>query len=221
MNGSNESNGYASAAAVAGLARELDGLRRKIDKLAKVPSRVDELATMIAQLAGDVATHAGPSERLAAPSWLDLAHVERFARGELDALVGWMGQVYLRYTGAEQLPACWLWHPDVVEELLWLMYAWIAAYRDEKGTVAMAADWHDRYRPGVVRRMKDLARTCSPENHVQPRGHQYAVRTPPLASAAPRIAEWWGTRRDEQPPAPTSEELDSGSAPEYAWGNRR
>ena len=32
----------------------------------------------------------------------------------------WLRVVYLRYPDAASgLPECWLWHPDVVEELLW------------------------------------------------------------------------------------------------------
>ena len=66
--------------------------------------------------------------------------------------------VYLRYPdGADHLPECWAWHPDVVEELLWLMHAWAAAYQGPQAWVALVGDWHDRQRPGVVRRIKTTA----------------------------------------------------------------
>ena len=45
-------------------------------------------------------------------------------------LAGWVAGIYLRYLDAAQsLPECWLWHPEVVEELLWLHTAWLHAYR--------------------------------------------------------------------------------------------
>ena len=58
--------------------------------------------------------------------------------------------MFLRYPdGVAVLPECWLWHPDVVEELLWLMHAWRAAYEGRGASVQLAGDWHDRQRPGV------------------------------------------------------------------------
>jgi hypothetical protein len=112
--------------------------------------------------------------------------------------------VYLRYPDAAQgLPDCWLWHPDVVEELLWLMHAWLAAYRDDKATVSLAGDWHDRYRPGVVRRITTTTGRCSLENH-QPRDGQPPPGAPvvPVAGAAEQIATWWATTRTDPPPEP-------------------
>ena len=68
----------------------------------------------------------------------------------LEELTGWLAAVYLRYPdGADHLPECWMWHPDVLEELLWLMHAWAAAYpghaarsaRSGTGTTANAPGW--------------------------------------------------------------------------------
>jgi hypothetical protein len=84
----------------------------------------------------------------------------------LGELAGWLHAVFLRYPdGVAVLPECWLWHPDVVEELLWLMCAWRAAYEGRGASVQLAGDWHDRQRPGVIRRVKTAAGSCSPERH--------------------------------------------------------
>src|SRR5690606_33680832 len=191
----NEPN-YASASAVAGLAREVEALRKAVEPVTSLSRQLDDVARVVQELAERQAASGASTE--GAPSWLDLPADIGTVRTVLTDLTGWMRDVFLRYADAAQhLPECWLWHPDIVEELLWLMYAWLAAYRDENATVARAGDWHDRYRPGVVRRIKTLAGNCSLENH-QPRGNRYgASPAVPLAEAMAPIAEWWATARDE------------------------
>jgi hypothetical protein len=125
-----------------------------------------------------------------------------------------MAVVYLRYPDAAAgLPDCWLWHPDVTEELLWLMHAWLAAYRDEHAAVSLAADWHDRYRPNVVRRITTAAGRCSLENH-QSRESQPLPGAPevPVAVAAEPIATWWATQRQDPAPEPDEWHLATANA---------
>ena len=45
------------------------------------------------------------------------------------------------------------------------MHAWSAAYQGPQASVALVGDWHDRQRPGVVRRIRQSAGSCSIENH--------------------------------------------------------
>jgi hypothetical protein len=205
---------YASAAAVAGLARELEALRRAVEPLRGLPERVEQLVGLLAELAEATAAD-GPPPPARTPSWLDLpADAEPAdAAGLLDQLVDWMRGIFLRYTDAARaLPDCWLWHPDVVEELVWLRTAWWAAYRMESGTVQLAADWHDRHRPGVVRRIRDYAGTCSLETHL-PGAERHSAAAVPLADAVPAIADWWALGRDQPPPAPTAEQLARCAGP--------
>lgn len=112
----------------------------------------------------------------------------------LAELVDWMQRVYLRYPDAAQgLPDCWLWQPDVIEELLWLQQAWLAAYHDEPAPITAAADWHDRYRPTTVRRITAAAGRSSLENH-QPRDDDQPIPGAPelpLADAVAPMASWW------------------------------
>ncbi len=215
---------YASAASVAGLAREVEQLSRKLNTLGDLPGRVKQLARTVTQLAAEVAHgQAAGATQDAAVSWLDLPDEAEFARQQLDDLVFWMGGVYLRYAdAATHLPNCWLWHPDVVEELLWLKQAWETAYRSDDATVAMAADWHDRYRPGVVRRIEKLARNCSLEKHLHDR--RAPASGVPAISAVPAIARWWGDGRQHCgiPPEPTPEQLaEDGDEANHSGGGRR
>jgi hypothetical protein len=210
---------YASASAVAGLAREVEALSRAVEHVKSLPNQVDELARVVQTLAEQTATGMSAG---GAPSWLDLPEDIGAVRSVLEDLTGWMRDVFLRYAdGAQQLPECWLWHPDVVEELLWLMHAWLAAYRAEDATVARAGDWHDRYRPGVVRRIKALAGTCSLENH-QPRGNRFTGGPAvPLAEAMAPIADWWATQRAELPPEPDEQHLAAAAAAQRRPGGGR
>ncbi|RTL61602.1 MAG: hypothetical protein EKK42_34515 [Pseudonocardiaceae bacterium] len=193
---------------VAGLARLVDGLRRDLDPLTGLPGRVEELASLVAGLAEAAAASTTRKQASPAPSWLLAPDDPRKTADLLDGLAGWMGAVYLRYPDAGAgLPECWCWHPDVVEELLWLMHAWSAAYQGPAASVALAGDWHDRQRPGVVRRIRAAAGSCSRENH------QTRPGRPPLPTGAPSapdahelgvVAGWWATDRDHPAPEPTN-----------------
>jgi hypothetical protein len=215
MTGDTNGNGTtaASAAAVAGLAREVEALRKAVRSTGELHSRVDELARLVAALGEQLATQHGPTARPAAPSWLDLPTELETARGVLADLTCWLETVYLRYPDASaSFPECWAWHPEVIEELLWCRQAWHAAYRDDTATAAAAGDWHDRARPGVVRRIKTYAGTCSLEAH-QPQNDRPAGSSPvPLRDALEPIAAWWTTRRDQPAPEPTGEQLAAARA---------
>jgi hypothetical protein len=205
---------YASAAAVAGLAREVEGLRRAVEQLRVVPRRIEEVAALVARLAEqNVAAGEGADEGTV--TWLDLPSdpggaATPDAERVLLRLMDWLGAVYLRYADAARtLPACWLWHPEVIEELTWLRQAWLAAYSDPEARIALAGDWHDRQRPGVVRRIKEYAGMCSIETH---QGQQPGAPVVPLAGAALSIADWWATRRPAAPPEPGADEVAEASA---------
>jgi hypothetical protein len=205
---------------VAGLAREVEQLQRRLAGLAHLPGRVDRLAGTVTELADTVAggKPSGPSQ--VAPSWLDIEAVDMVAATDiLTRLAGWISGVYLRYSDARHLPECWLWHPDVVEELLWLHAAWIAAYEPEAPPTAVG-DWHDRQRPGVVARVRQCAGMCSLDAHRDGGEAHVGAPAAPTPDAVPAIAEWWTTSRDQPAPAPTDEQI---TATREAWkaGTRR
>ena len=195
-------------AAVAGLAREVEGLRRSLigaasaAELARIADLVTDLSTIISSGA---ATVEPPSSWLALPADADAAATL------LTDLIVWLGQIYLRYADAARgLPQCWLWHPDVVEELLWLRQAWHSAYQSGEASVRAAGDWHDRLRPGVARRIADYTRACSLETHLPDR----AIGAPPvpLADATEQIAAWWSSHRTQPAPTPTDHQLQAAAA---------
>jgi hypothetical protein len=191
---------------VAGLAREVDRLRRAVEALRDLPDRVDDLTRLATDLANAVAALTARRQAAPCPSWLLLPADPDLATRVLDDLTGWLAVIYLRYPdGADHLPECWAWHPDVVEELLWLMHAWAGAYQGSQASVAAVGDWHDRQRPGVVRRIKVAAGTCSYENHTTRAGwdrRPSAAPTVPGVDTVASIAAWWGARREEPAPEP-------------------
>ncbi|GAA4536641.1 hypothetical protein [Pseudonocardia xishanensis] len=191
---------------VAGLARLVDGLRRDVDPLTGLPGRVEELAEVLARLSETVASLATRRNAGPAPSWLLAPDSPEDTAAILDDLAAWMGAIYLRYPdGAAVLPDCWAWHPDVVEELVWLMHAWSAAYQGPAASVALAGDWHDRQRPGVVRRIRQNVGSCSVERHQTRAGRPPLTTTVPTVPALGQLGElaaWWATARDSTPPEP-------------------
>jgi hypothetical protein len=217
-NGSPKNGAYATAKSVGALARDIEALREAIDtlpidKLRQLPGRVDHLAETVRQLSDAInASTAAAAGGVA--SWLDLPADIETTSAVLGELLAWMQVVYLRYPDAAAgLPDCWLWHPDVIEELLCLMQAWLAAYRDDKAAVSLAGDWHDRYRPGAVRRITTSAGRCSLENH-QPRDGQPLPGGPvvPVEKAAEQIATWWANSRTDPTPAPDQWHLATAAA---------
>lgn len=159
-----------------------------------------QLAETVTQLAHTLTTKKPANPGPGVCSWL---RVDDDALDALPDLVDWVGRVWLRYDGAP-LPPCWLWHPDAVEELLWLSHAWEAAYDPERGSWAAVADWHERLRPGVARRLAPLA-TCDLELHQPGARADRPLRRAPLADSAPRIADAW--HATHQPPHPTPAEI--------------
>ncbi len=195
-----------TGAAVAGVAREVDALRRAVEPLLGLPGRVDDLTRLAADLADAVAALTARRPAAACQSWLLLPADPDLAARLLDELIGWLARVYLRYPdGAAHLPECWAWHPDVVEELLWLLHAWATAYQGPQASVALVGDWHDRQRPGVVRRIRQSAGACSLENHTTRPGWDHLSGAAPQAPGTDRLpvlAEWWATRREQPAPEP-------------------
>jgi hypothetical protein len=199
----------ATRSAVAGLAREVEAMRRAMKDVATA-GELARLAQVVTELTETTATAGSArskgTEPAAVPSWLVLPATLPNATAVLTDLGSWMRDVYLRYADAARtFPECWLWHPEIVDELVWLMYAWLAAYRDDDASIKAAGDWHDRLRPGVVRRIADYAKTCSLESHLPDRATGAPVV--PVADAVDAIAGWWTDQRDQPGPAPTHEQM--------------
>jgi len=143
-------------------------------------------------------------------SWLDLPtglragppvdteSVERLLAG----LVVWCGAGILRYADAvRHFPECWLWHPDVLEGTDLATSRVAVAPTRTRTPGRRAWDWHDRYRPGVVRRIRDMAGRCSPQRPHSPR----RPARPPTATGVREmgaLADWWAGSRQAAPTRP-------------------
>ena len=176
------------------------------------------MVTRLAEATTAVST--GPGED-GVVSWLDADLDPRdpaVAEAMLTRLAQWVAGVYLRYPDA-RLPDCWLWHPEVIEELLWLHQAWLAAYA-EGARVTAAADWHDRHRPGVLARIKSTADMCALDDHQPGKIRHRPARTAPVLDALPVIAAWWSTERDKPAPAPSPEQITAANRA-HRNGSRR
>ena len=184
-------------------------LARSVERIGR---RVSELDTHVRQIAADLAAlavrlpPAEGDEPSPVRAWL-LADDPEQAVADLTDLIIWLGRVHLRYADAE-LPSCWLWHADVVEELWWLRNAHAEALDPERGSWQRVADWHDRQRPGVVRRIQKAVGMCELLLHAEGREATDPPRNVPLASASDQIAYAWVTSgRYAAPPMPTDEQL--------------
>ncbi|GAA1858165.1 hypothetical protein GCM10009836_42930 [Pseudonocardia ailaonensis] len=200
------------------------GLARSLERTLR---RVGELEELVRRLATDVATLARANPPAGAPvgeagdggrhpgGWLGVADHEVSAAGIAD-LIEWVEGVYLRFPDAE-LPSCWLWHPAVVEELWWLRGAHGAAFDDSAGSWQRIGDWHDRFRPGVVKRLRAAVGDCELALHRAGTDlHDGPIA--PLADAASEIARSWTTSRAL--PDPTEPQLNDAEQYDRAQHRR-
>ena len=141
-------------------------------------------------------------------SWLTLTDWHE-ASSVAETLADWLGRVYLRYDDAV-LASCWAWHPDVIEELWWLRNAWAEAYLGPNPEWEKVAGWHDRHRPGVVKRVGQKLGTCGLELHTLPPPSPVTV---PLSDALPHVVTAWATPQHQAwPPTPTDGQLVQAQA---------
>lgn len=179
-------------------------LAREVERATR---RVGELDTLVRQLGEDVTrlldAETVDDDRPPLPSWLAVVDSTR-ARAMLADLADWLTRVYLRHPDAA-LPACWAWHPSAVEELLWLRRAHAAAYEGRGASWRDVGDFHDRLRPGVVRRLHEAIGSCELALHTSGGDADLPAPTVPLADALGWIAELWTT--DRTSPEPTNIQL--------------
>lgn len=215
-------DGHPGVAAVAGqlvaLGREVESLRRIVEthrgKLRRADDQVGQLEERVSSFAGVLAGLAEQIAELTAAedgpgryaSWFEVDD-PTVAYRRLTELMSWLDRVYLQFPDAS-LPSCWLWHPAVVEELLWLRRSWTEAFTGRTAAVFRVADWHDRQRPGVVARIRALnGGLCSLDQHQRGAEQDRRPLTVPAADGAEAVASWWATDREDVPPYPTDGQL--------------
>lgn len=197
--------------AIVATGRAVDRAVRRLDALeAVVRTLVENVAVVHPSNTG--APAADEFDELGVRSWLLADDVEQATQDAGD-LVDWLTRVYLRFDRAV-LSTCWLWHPDVVEELWWLRCAHGEAYDATTGSWLRVGDWHDRQRPGVVARVNAVLGTCALSRHAARNGRGPDVVAPAAVPMAAHrtavVAAWVG---DGVPgPVPTEEMLAQASA---------
>lgn len=147
-------------------AQLISQLRHDLDELASVAT--DTTADLLSRLSElDDATGSGRAPT--AWCWRDIgANAEEQLWHELGAWVGW---IRARYPLARKVPECWDKHPEIVEELTALWLAWQYAYEERDAPLTAAADWHDRWLPGVLHRLEHgvMAVDCTNDHHARPK----------------------------------------------------
>lgn len=186
---------------------QVDALARAVERVTRRQAASDELMQRLATAVTDVAERASrrdPDQTVV--SWMLVTDPE-VALDALTDLIGWLDRVYLQYEVT--LPSCWLWHPPVVEELLWLRAAHAAAYEGSRPSPLAAGDWHDRQRPGVAKRIREGLKGCELNQHVPGARAEAGRALPaPLASAAQWVVETWCREPAERGfPVPTAAQL--------------
>ncbi|MCA1697106.1 MAG: hypothetical protein LC749_21655, partial [Actinobacteria bacterium] len=179
----------------AALGREVERLTRRSKANEK---RAEELAELLATLATDVTTLVArePGGDEGVRAWL-LTEDPDSSRADLTDLTAWLARVYLRYPDAF-LPSCWLWHPALIEELLWLRATHREAYHPKRGTWAHIGDWHNRYRLGVTRRIRTAYGSCELREHTEHGYQRLPAPQVPLTDAVDLTARAWTSMPDTQ-----------------------
>ena len=199
------------------LSRDVERLARRYTDLDQGQTDLDNLVRRMAEdLALLLPTDDG-QDPTALPSWLDTDDPAT-ARDMLTDLADWLAAVYLRYPGAT-LPSCWAWHPCVVEELWWLRQAHHAAFAGPRACWRDVADWHDRLRPGVVRRLTGISNGCDLALHAPGARQAPVPPSVPLAAAIDPVAERWATERSA--PEPTAAQLAEAEGHDTATHRRQ
>jgi hypothetical protein len=134
-------------------------LRRDLDELAH--GTTDITADLLARLED---LEAGGSKGAAPRSWCWRDLGPKAADELWSQLTEWVSWLRSRYPLAKKIPACW------PEELTALWLAWQGAYAADNAPLTAAAEWHDHWLPGLLRRVEHgaFALNCSAEHSARP-----------------------------------------------------
>jgi hypothetical protein len=92
-------------------------------------------------------------------------------------LARWVTTILLRRYPATALilPPCWPAHPAAVEELDWLYRDWTSWALEPEARSRDAADWHDRWLPGVQARIQPELAPCAQNGRHTRSAHRRVV----------------------------------------------
>jgi hypothetical protein len=150
-------------------AQEIARLKATLDKLAEETS--ETVANLLSRVESvEDSTEPGSSKAGPVMGWCWREIGPRGAEALWQELTSWVRWIRHRYPLARRIPPCWSDHPEIVEELTALWLAWQAAYTEPDASLTAAADWHDRWLPGLLYRIEHgpLALDCSVTHHDRP-----------------------------------------------------
>lgn len=160
----------------------LDGIGSAVEQFTAAAEQFDGQTTELSGLVVQLAERIGKLEaKASAPTpdrlwdWSSMDRVK--AETAWATLRGWVETILIptydrigdnqdlkKLPGAQQIrpprlrvPVCWAWHRDVVVELSWLCQEWISLYRLQQGSPAKAGDWHGRYFPSALGRIRNTS----------------------------------------------------------------
>jgi hypothetical protein len=156
----------ALAIQVSKLHRGVDSLTKRADALTRTQQEHAVVLEGIAELRDQVEkvlTILGEDDEDSSEPWFWLTMDDQAREYRYSELYDWVETVlrvqYPGYLTGQILP-CWPNHPEARWELAWLYQLWHAAYLSKRPALKDAADWHDRWSPGVVRRLGHLMARC-------------------------------------------------------------
>jgi hypothetical protein len=129
--------------------------------VSRLTVNLDRLASQVEAQGATLteALQAGPKAK--APTWVGLEQADHDA--QLAELTEWVdGILRPSYPGSAPAP-CWPSHWQAVWELSTLAAEWRRVYQRKVPELAGALDFHDRWLPGVARRVAEVQRSCTPE----------------------------------------------------------
>jgi hypothetical protein len=155
-----------------------------IGEQASLLSEASGLAREVARLSAAIATPSTPGSgradavhprQVVWAAMKDAEHIDA-----LRDLASWVTGVLLyRYPGTGAvLPPCWPAHSAVVED--WLYWDWTSWALDPEARSRDAADWHDRWLPGALARIRPQLAIC---------GQRSRHATPPSQRPVPAELE--------------------------------
>ena len=171
-----QTQGRDDSPAVAALAIELSKMRGELASLTGKVDRVTTTQRRHSNVLSDLASIRQQIEQiltilgiendacLARWFWLTMTDEEREAK--FSELYDWVETVFRQQYPdyrADQLKLCWPNHPEARWELSWLYQSWTLTYLTTRPTPKDAGDWHDRWSPGVIRRLNHAMAHCGNE----------------------------------------------------------
>ena len=164
----------ALAVQVNGLRRDVEALVARVDVLTRTQEEHAVVLEGITELRGQVErilALVSEDDKTSSSGWFWLTMDEQARDEKFGELFDWVETVlrtqYPDYL-ASQIRLCWPNHPEARWELSWLYQQWSLAYLAKHPAPKYAADWHDRWSPGVIRRLTGVMLRCEEDCQRRP-----------------------------------------------------